>query len=346
MGSPVKNFYRNKTVLITGGFGFIGKLMLAKLLRLNIVKEILLLSRPKKGKSSEARLAALFDNILFQDIDNFDKEFRSHVRLLNGDMELVNLGLSQHDTNIVKNSVQVIIHGAAAISFDGDFKTAVANNVRGTKRLLDLAVDSKVIESFVFISTAYAQCPRLDLKEIFYEPPMDYRRALNILEHMSDEDSLKVVARKLIHPWPSSYVFTKAIAEDMVRQYQHKVPVAIVRPSIGKKLWYSLDLIYQLIDFTYLRISSYSSAVISTLSEPWAGFSDSIVGILGLTMGVMIGYFRVLNSDIETYLDTVPADVTVNSILAVGAYTQLDRREDRNIIFNVINNTERMRPCM
>lgn len=85
--------------------------------------------------------------------------------------------------------------------------------------------------------------------------------------------------------------------------------------------------------------------VISTLSDPWAGFSDSLVGILGVTIGVMIGYFRVLNNDIETFIDIVPADVTVNSILAVGAYTKHDRREDRNIIFNVINNSGKMRAC-
>lgn len=47
--SPVKDFLNNKSVFLTGATGFLGKLMIEKLLRCD-VKEIFLLTRPKKVK--------------------------------------------------------------------------------------------------------------------------------------------------------------------------------------------------------------------------------------------------------------------------------------------------------
>lgn len=233
MNSPMKDFYDNKILFITGGMGYIGKLLLAKLMRLGNVKEVLLLSRPKKGKSSEERMNDLFKGFLFNEMQNYDAHFRSKVRIVNGDMEPKDLGISHEDREYIKNNVEVIIHGAAALNMDGKLRNAIEVNVRGTKELLDLSIETKFLQSFVFISTAYSQCSRMDLKEIFYETPMDFRLSIKLLEEFGNEESLSVVTRKLIAPWPNVYTFTKAIGEDMIRQYKDRLPIAIARPSVG-----------------------------------------------------------------------------------------------------------------
>lgn len=56
--SPMKEFLKDKTIFLTGGFGFIGKLLIEKLLR-SEVKKIYLLVRPKKGKSLADRFEKL-----------------------------------------------------------------------------------------------------------------------------------------------------------------------------------------------------------------------------------------------------------------------------------------------
>ncbi len=38
---------------------------------------------------------------------------------------------------------------------------------------------------------------------------------------------------RLIKPWPNTYAFTKAIAEDVVRFKGANLPVVVVRPAIG-----------------------------------------------------------------------------------------------------------------
>ncbi|ENN72488.1 hypothetical protein YQE_10829, partial [Dendroctonus ponderosae] len=56
----VANFYNGKTVFITGGTGFMGKVLLEKLLRsCPGVAQIYLLIRPKKGQNAQERLQQL-----------------------------------------------------------------------------------------------------------------------------------------------------------------------------------------------------------------------------------------------------------------------------------------------
>lgn len=56
----VSDFYIGKTVFITGGTGFMGKVLLEKLLRSCAgVSKIYLLIRPRKGQSASERLQQL-----------------------------------------------------------------------------------------------------------------------------------------------------------------------------------------------------------------------------------------------------------------------------------------------
>jgi fatty acyl-CoA reductase len=66
--SPIKEFLKDKTIFLTGGFGFIGKLLIEKLLRCD-VKRIYLLVRPKKGKS----LAERFENLLKEPVSGIER---------------------------------------------------------------------------------------------------------------------------------------------------------------------------------------------------------------------------------------------------------------------------------
>lgn len=53
--SPIRNFFRGKTVFLTGGTGFLGKLFIEKLLQCE-VREIVLLIRSKRGRTPRERL--------------------------------------------------------------------------------------------------------------------------------------------------------------------------------------------------------------------------------------------------------------------------------------------------
>lgn len=61
--SSIKSFYRNACILVTGGTGFVGKVLLEKLLRTcDNLQCIYVLLRSKRGLSSEERYHELIQN--------------------------------------------------------------------------------------------------------------------------------------------------------------------------------------------------------------------------------------------------------------------------------------------
>lgn len=62
--SQLSQFFANKNVLLTGGAGFLGKLLIEKLLRSTKVKKIYLILRQKGDKGPEERLEEILKNVV------------------------------------------------------------------------------------------------------------------------------------------------------------------------------------------------------------------------------------------------------------------------------------------
>lgn len=62
-GSDIQEFLRGARVLLTGGTGFMGKMVLEKLLRsIPHLDHVYLIIRPKKGNGVNDRLNAIFED--------------------------------------------------------------------------------------------------------------------------------------------------------------------------------------------------------------------------------------------------------------------------------------------
>lgn len=74
MDDPVSEFYKDSIILITGGTGFLGKVLVEKILRSFEVKQIYLLVRTKNNMTVSDRLLLFFEESVSR-FDTFPFEF-------------------------------------------------------------------------------------------------------------------------------------------------------------------------------------------------------------------------------------------------------------------------------
>lgn len=288
--SPVQQLFRDAGVLVTGGTGFLGQLLLEKLLRACPgIKTMFLLMRSKKGKTEAERFAEIFEGKLFDPMKKACPDYKNKVRLVAGDCGLPQLGIGDSDLELLCQEVNIVFHVAATVRFDEKLKTAVHINVRSTKHLLQLARLMQHLKSFIHVSSAYANCPEKHIEERFYSVPLQCDAAIQMVE-LFQEDVLNFVTPILLKDWPNTYTFTKAIAEDAVREFGKGLPVAVVRPSI----------------------------VISTAREPFSGWVNNVYGPTGVVVGAGMGILRTMHCNPDMIADLVPADMAINVIIATA----------------------------
>lgn len=62
--SPMQQFYQNKSIFLTGGTGFLGKVIMEKLLRTCQIDTMYVLIRAKKGKDISTRIEDMVNDVV------------------------------------------------------------------------------------------------------------------------------------------------------------------------------------------------------------------------------------------------------------------------------------------
>lgn len=104
--TELQRFYTGMNIFITGGTGFMGKMLLEKLLRTCTgIENIYLLIRPKKNKDIHTRVDDLFDDLLFERLKTDVPKFRHKLVAINGDCGQAGLGISLIDRQTLASNV-------------------------------------------------------------------------------------------------------------------------------------------------------------------------------------------------------------------------------------------------
>uniref|UniRef100_A0A665T9A8 Fatty acyl-CoA reductase n=1 Tax=Echeneis naucrates TaxID=173247 RepID=A0A665T9A8_ECHNA len=286
----IPEYYAGKSVLITGATGFMGKVLLEKLLRsCPEVKVVYVMVRSKAGQSPQERITDIINCKLFERLQNEQPDSTGKIIAINSDLTQPELDLSKEDQTILTENVNIVFHCAATVRFNEPLKDAMKLNVLATQKMLALAHRMKHLEIFIHISTAYANCDRELIEEVVYPPPIDYRRLIDTLDWM-DDDLVSALTPKLIGERPNTYTYTKALAEYLVQQEAGDLNVAIVRPSIVGASW----------------------------KEPFPGWIDNFNGPSGIFIAAGKGILRTMRASNDAVADLVPVDVVINATLAAA----------------------------
>lgn len=152
----IKSFYAASNVFVTGGTGFLGKVLLEKLIRTcPDLQKIHILIRPKKGLSPQQRLLAVQNDKIFDRVRAECPSVLSKLHVISGDICSPRLGLSDQDEEKLSKEVSVAFHVAATVRFDEDMSDAAAQNTLGTLKVMDLCSKMKHLKSVVHVSTSY-----------------------------------------------------------------------------------------------------------------------------------------------------------------------------------------------
>ncbi|XP_016415459.1 fatty acyl-CoA reductase 1-like [Sinocyclocheilus rhinocerous] len=184
----IPEYYEGKNVLITGATGFMGKVLLEKLLRsCPGVKAAYVLVRPKAGHAPEARIADMINCKLFDRLREEQPDFAEKIVAVNSDLTQPDLDLSTEDQETLTGCINIVFHCAATIRFNEPLKDAMQLNVLATQKMVNLAHRIKHLEVFIHVSTAYAHCDRELIEEVVYPPPVDYRKLIDTLDYSKQE---------------------------------------------------------------------------------------------------------------------------------------------------------------
>uniref|UniRef100_A0A8C2C036 Fatty acyl-CoA reductase n=1 Tax=Cyprinus carpio TaxID=7962 RepID=A0A8C2C036_CYPCA len=293
----IPEYYEGKNVLITGATGFMGKVLLEKLLRsCPGVKSAYVLVRPKAGQGPNARIADMINCKLFDRLREEQPDFAEKIIAVKSDLTQPDLDLSIEDQETLIGCINIVFHCAATIRFNEPLKDAMQLNVLATQKMLNLAHRMKHLEVFIHVSTAYAHCDRELIEEVVYPLPVDYRKLIDTLEWMDDK-LVSLMTPKLLGERPNTYTYTKALAEHLIQQERGNLNIAIIRPSIVGASW----------------------------KEPFPGWIDNFNGPSGIFIAAGKGILRTMRASNNAVADLVPVDVVINTTLAAAWYSGSQR---------------------
>ncbi|KAJ5132362.1 hypothetical protein N7448_006520 [Penicillium atrosanguineum] len=227
-------FYDDKTILITGGSGFVGTAIVHRLLSQTSAKHVYVLCRGGSGK-----LRQKWDKWLpLSTVENLWDPCR--LTVLDGDILTPNMGLDERDSNILRGEANVIIHAASSINLAkslNDLKNVI---VGASEMVAGFALGCKSLDCFVYVSTAYAnshlhaQSPMFetDVNEEVYE--LDVYK--DVYEEWVDVQKLGTSRTFEIYDFPFPYAYAKHLTERLLLSMFNvsgaKDKLLIARPSI------------------------------------------------------------------------------------------------------------------
>ncbi|CAD6245633.1 unnamed protein product [Miscanthus lutarioriparius] len=238
-------YFKGKSILITGSTGFLGKILVEKILRVQPdANKIYLLVRGTDASSAKQRAqeevigTELFGKLSEKHGDGFQQFIQEKIVALPGDIIYDNLGLDAPTLEALAKDIDAIVNIAATTNLYERYDVSLDVNVMGVKHLCHFAQQCANLKMLMHVSTAYV-CG--DRDGLHLEKPIKpgesllegkyldvdaelrlVREAKKELMDVSDDERKKTerkatkelgIQRARHFGWSNTYIFTKAMGD-------------------------------------------------------------------------------------------------------------------------------------
>jgi fatty acyl-CoA reductase len=336
-----------KRIAITGATGFVGTALVERLLRSVPGCELVLLVRDGKRTSAATRVKReilgndAFDRLRAEHGDAFENAVSTRITTIAGDVSRDGLGLDDADRATFA-TCDIVIHSAAAVSFDSPLDSAVEINLLGPSRIANLCNELAITPHLVAVSTCYVagnrrgHAPEALVSDGPFDVGIDWRNEVAASRRLrSDSDAasreparlteFRAAARQELGAAgaPALATKTEQLRERWVKDQLVKAGRARAA-SVGWPDAYAFTKALGEQALTDVKgpvpVSIVRPSIIeSALAEPRPGW------IRGFRMAepVLISYARGLLREFpgvpEGTVDVIPVDLVVAAIIAVAA---------------------------
>lgn len=318
--SIVKETLRNKTIFITGCTGFLGKVLLEKIIRStpDVSKIYLLIRNSDRFESGQNRLeqdilnSSIFSHIKSLKEETFNAFCKQKIQVVCGELTEKRFGLSKAEFIELASDIDVIINSAASVDFREPLDQALQVNTLSLNNIVELSKAGGDIP-VVQVSTCYVH--GLNKGEIYEETlaPFNGKVPRNakgqyviegLINRLQDKITQTVVpatnenARKKAlvelgideaerYGWNDTYTFTKWLGEQLLIEKLDGSALSIVRPAI----------------------------IESTLQAPVPGWIEGIKVADAIVFAYARGRVSFFPANPHGVMDIIPADLVANAVI-------------------------------
>ncbi|KAE8415191.1 male sterility protein-domain-containing protein [Aspergillus pseudocaelatus] len=227
-------YYKNKSIFVTGAPGFLGTVIIYRLSSLCEVQHVYVLCR-----GGIERLRSNWSQGLPEETMNALCD-PSRTTVFDGDIRLPDMGISKDKLDMVRTQMDVIIHAASSINLATPLSGLFDVIIRSSDMIGSFALSCPKLDRFVYVSTAYANghlSPSTHACDIeVNERVYDLGSSASVIEELAEVERYGTSKVYQAHEFPWPYAYAKNLTERLlVRRFQdHRAmnKLLIVRPSI------------------------------------------------------------------------------------------------------------------
>lgn len=315
-----------KRVLVTGATGFVGKVIVEKLLRdVPDIGGIYLLIRGSREYADARRRfdheianASIFERLKMTDEQAFETLCETKIRCITGDVTETRFGLSDSAFAALAQKIDVVVNSAASVNFREELDRALSINALSLHNIAEFSLAAGRAP-VLHISTCYVngfnqgEMREENVKPVSSLIPLHQDGYYNVdplieslqshIVKLKSRYAGEKLKRKLIdfgiaeanrYGWNDTYTFTKWMGEQLLRKALNGASLTILRPAI----------------------------VESTLFEPVPGWIEGVKVADAILMAYAREKVTFFPGNAQGIIDIIPADLVANSVI-LGMAEQL-----------------------